>query len=222
MTEPGDLTRTRIAYDRVAVAYAEISHGELSSNPHDRAVLALFAELAGPGPVLEVGCGPGRVTGHLAGLGLEMSGLDLSPGMIGEARRRFPELTFTVGSMDALDRPDGELAGLVGWYSIIHTPPERRPDQFAEFARVLRPGGWLALAFQVGDGPRHLDRAYGHEIDLDAYRLDPDRIAGLLADAGLAVQTQIVRRPRGSEKTDQAYLLATRTAPQPDGHDGGR
>ncbi|MGO8887777.1 MAG: class I SAM-dependent methyltransferase [Streptosporangiaceae bacterium] len=43
--------------------------------------------------------------------------------------------------MLALDLPDGALGGVLAWYSIIHIPQERLPETFAEFCRVLAPGG---------------------------------------------------------------------------------
>jgi SAM-dependent methyltransferase len=98
--EPEYLTATRAAYDTVAADYATLLAGALESNPFDRAVLALYADLvrgAAPGGarrVVEVGCGPGRITAHLGGLGLDMLGIDLSPAMIEQARRRHPTSTF--------------------------------------------------------------------------------------------------------------------------------
>ncbi len=79
------LDRTRTAYDTVARPYAVLLKDELGQNAWDRAVLAAFAE-AVTGPVLDAGCGPGRLTGHLADLGLKVGGLDLSPEMIAVAR----------------------------------------------------------------------------------------------------------------------------------------
>lgn len=49
-------------------------------------------------------------------------------------------------------------------------PWERRPEVFAEFRRVLAPGGQLMLAFQIGDERVHYDEALGN---LDFYRQDP-------------------------------------------------
>lgn len=223
MTEASYLVETRTAYDTVAVDYAEQLRDELATRPWERAVLAAFAELvlaagsgpsssagpAGPaGPVVEVGCGPGRVAAHLHELGLQVSGIDLSPAMVAVARTTYPHLRFDEGSMTALDFDDGALSGVVAWYSIIHTPPEQLPQVFAELARVLAPGGHLLLAFQVGDERVHIQEAYGHTLSAHAYRLPPDRIAELLAAAGLAVQARLVREPEPPEKLPQAFLLA--------------
>ena len=73
-------------------------------------------------------------------------GVDLSPEMVALARRAHPGLRFDEGSMTALDLPDGALGGIVASYSIIHIPPERLPAVFAEFHRVLAPGGHMLVA----------------------------------------------------------------------------
>src|SRR4051794_1904003 len=106
MRVPGWIDDTRISYDTVAVSYADLLRDSLAGEPFQRGILALFAELvraAGNGPVADVGCGPGRLTGHLHDAGLDAFGIDLSPAMIGVARRDHPGLRFEVGSMTALD-----------------------------------------------------------------------------------------------------------------------
>jgi SAM-dependent methyltransferase len=206
-----ELAAIRESYDTVAADYADLLRGNLAQQPYDRAVLGLFAELvrAGGGPVADVGCGPGRITAHLAALGLDAFGIDLSPAMVEVARRDHPELRFEVGSMTGLGLADSALAGLLGWYSLIHLPDEVIPGVLAHFHRVLRPGGLALLAFHVGDESRLKTSGYGgHPMRLHVHLRPPERIAGWLADAGFAVDTRVVREPEGFETVPQAYLLA--------------
>lgn len=211
VVEPDFLRRTRDSYDAIADDYLVWIRDELAARPYDRAVLSLFASFV-PGPVLDVGCGPGRISAYLAELGVEVSGVDLSPGMVAAARRTHPALSFEVGSMLSLDAPSGSLGGVVAWYSIIHVPDELLPAAFAEFHRVLAPGGLLQLAFQVGDEPRHVTEAGGHEVSLVFDRRLPERVAAELESAGFEMRASLWRaaEPGGvfPERTPQAYLLA--------------
>ncbi|MFD4768956.1 class I SAM-dependent DNA methyltransferase [Streptomyces niveus] len=209
--EPAFIRDTRAGYDAIAADYAELSRSHPEADPLGRAILGTFAEYVqadGAGPVVEIGSGPGQMAAHLRTLGLDISGIDLSPVMVAMARRTYPELRFEEGSMTDLDLPDGALAGLVAWYSIIHIVPEQLPHVFAQFHRVLAPGGRLLLAFQVGDEPRHYDEAFGHRVCLDFRRLSPDRITELLKQAGFQLSAQLLREPYDDEPTPHAQILA--------------
>ncbi|MGW6981284.1 class I SAM-dependent DNA methyltransferase [Streptomyces sp. NPDC054932] len=214
MTETSYLSSVRASYDAVAVDYARLLGSELAGKPLDRAMLAAFAEYvrddAGGGgrAVADLGCGPGRVTAHLDGLGVRAFGVDLSPAMVAVARRTYPGLRFEVGSMTALDVADGVLGGVLAWYSTVHTPPSGLPAVFAEAARVLAPGGHLLIAFRAGDERIRLDHAYGHPVELDVYRTPPELIAGLLAGAGLTEVARLVRGAGPDEQSPQGFLLA--------------
>jgi SAM-dependent methyltransferase len=224
MTESDFLRTTRASYDAIAADYAERFGGELPDNPLDRAMLAGFAEVvraAGAGEVADLGCGPGIMTAHLHALGLGAFGVDLSPAMVALARRTHPGLRFDEGTMTALDLADGSLGGITALYSVIHVPQERLPEVFAEFHRVLAPGGHALLAFQVGgdplgDEPMHLAERFGHPISLDYYWRQPDRVAELLAQAGLPVRARLLREPDiygdFAETRQRAYLLARKPA----------
>jgi len=203
------LEKTKIAYDVVAPAYADQLRGAIAESTWDRAVLGAFAEVV-DGPVLDVGCGPGRITGYLAELGLDVGGIDLSPRMVEVARAEHPGLEFSVGSLLELDLADGGLAGLVSWYSLVHTPPELLPAAFAEFFRVLRPGGRAVLAFKAGDEKRALTQGYGHDIELDVYWFPPQLVVDLLTAAGFVESMRLVRAAEGPERQPQAYVMGVK------------
>lgn len=210
---PEFLDEVRAFYDALAPRHHERMATDLTRLPMERAALAAFAKLVGPGGrVLDAGCGPGKVTAHLAGLGLTAEGLDLSPVMIGLARAAFPDLSFRLGSLTALDVPDGSLDGVLSWYSLIHIPSARRLTVMSELHRVLVPGGFVLLAFQVGDDVRHVVDPDGSDVALDFHRLDPDTVIAQLAEVGFHLYSLTVRPPEGpDELVPQASLIARRT-----------
>ncbi|MFE4668265.1 class I SAM-dependent methyltransferase [Streptomyces sp. NPDC056716] len=204
---------TEIFYDAIAGEYTEMARTDLADKPLERALIGAYAELVrDQGEVADLGCGPGLTTKYLAELGLPMRGLDLSESMLTVARRENPGLRFERGSMLATGIADASLAGVVSYYSSIHTPLDRLPALFAEFHRILRPGGYLFLAFQVGDEPRTLDRPFGHPVTLDFRRRRPERMAALLEETGFVTHSRTVRdtNPDSDETTPHAFLIAGR------------
>ncbi|WP_424211328.1 class I SAM-dependent methyltransferase [Streptomyces sp. BI20] len=213
----------RRAYDRVAGAYAELLDGHLERNPWDLAVLDVFAaETAravrgGRARVAEVGCGTGRITGRLADRpGLDVVGVDLSHGMLRRARAALPAVPLLQAGAAELPFASGSLDGVVSWYATVHTPPGQLPPLFAEFRRVLAPGGTLVVAFKSGLRPARLLRsAYGHELEppMPVHHHPVDLVAGMLAGAGLRVTARTEREPypdEGPVQGPQGYVLARR------------
>ncbi|MGW0663556.1 class I SAM-dependent DNA methyltransferase [Streptodolium elevatio] len=209
------LDATASAYDAVATLYAELTRGYLDAFPLDRAVLAAFADSvrAGGGsrPVAELGCGPGYLTAHLRGLGLDAFGIDLSPAMIDIARTDYPGLRFETGSMDALGLADGSLAGVVSWYSVIHAPPQELPVYLAEFGRIVAPGGHLLLGFFESEGGPVT--AFDHKVTT-AYRWPIDELARLAGDAGFDEIGRMLREPGDEERFRRGHLLMRKGGPE--------
>jgi ubiquinone/menaquinone biosynthesis C-methylase UbiE len=214
MGEPTFLSQTRTSYDTVAAAYASAAQGTLADAPLERALFAAFAEmvLAGGGStVADIGSGPGLYTAYLAGLGLTAFGVDLSPGMVEQARLAYPQLTFREGSMLNLEQADGSVDGVMALFSIIHIPQEQLPMVFAEFHRVLSANGQLLLGFQVSDEPIQLKEWFGHPVSLELQGFSVEGITKLLSAAGFTVNAELLRQPAAAnERVPRAYLLASR------------
>ena len=111
--------------------------------------------------------------------------------------------------MTSLDVDDASLDGVCAWYSIIHVPDEELPQVFSEFARVLRTGGHVLLAFQVGDQPRILTEVFGERVALTFHRRNRRPWRGCWQTRGLTLYAQLVRDrdDDGLESTPQAYLI---------------
>ena len=143
MVEPSDLEEVRSSYNRVADAYVAMGIGDLGPDPWLRAALVAFVEQVRPlGPVMDVGCGPGTVTAYLAGLGLDVSGVDLSPHMGDHAHRLHPGQRFAVASATDLGLAPASLGGLLGWWSLFNLPRCVLPEVLVvrPGARARRPG----------------------------------------------------------------------------------
>jgi SAM-dependent methyltransferase len=158
--------------------------------------------------VVDVGCGTGRVTAHLRGLGADAFGVDLSPGMVAMARRDHPGIRFDVGSMTDLDVADASMAGVIAWFSIIHVPDDAVRTAFREFRRVLRPEGVLLLGFYVGDETKVKTRGYGgHPMKVNVHWRPLERVAGWLDGAGLRTELR-VEHDIGDERVSGGMLVA--------------
>lgn len=212
---PADLDVVRESYDRVADDYAHLMQttgmGDIRRHPWLKAAVDAFADTvtasgrgagtgagsgaavgsgsgAGLGPVLDVGCGPGQVTAYLAERGLDVSGVDLSPGMIENARRLHPQCRFSVASATDLELDAESLGGVLGWWSLFNLPREVLPQVLASFARALKPGGHLLTATHAGEGDLVRTEAYGREgVRWTTHRWRPEEFAGVIEGAGLRV-----------------------------------
>ena len=212
VTEADVLAAISTSYDTVADTYAE-RFPATRLGPLGHAMLRAFAEIVlaeSKGPVADLGCGPGAVTAVLAGHGLEVSGVDLSPRMVELARAAHPELEFSVGSITALDLPDGGLGGALAHFSTHHLPPEQLPTVFGEFHRVLAPGGHLLLGTHLG-ADEHIrpTEAYGgHPVSYEWFLVRGELIESLLTAAGLTITARLDEpNPSGTGRSF-AYFLA--------------
>lgn len=202
----------RSAYDAVADTYADFFRSTEPEDPADLEFIARFASsLAQPKRVLDAGCGAGRMMPLLARHGCLVQGLDLSPEMVRRAHTDHGCFASTVGSITALPYGADTFDGAFYWYSTIHSPDEDLPVILAHARRVLRAGGLALFACQSGVGITDVSgvyRRHGHEIDLVRYNRTAARMAGFLATAGFTVVDQLIRPATGSERDDQAFLLA--------------
>lgn len=135
------------------------------------------------GRVLELGCGAGRITGYLVALGREVTGLDVSPQMIAECRRRYPAGRFVEGDIEDLSQfADGSLAVVLAGFNVLDIFSDaRRRQTLREIHRVLAPGGLLIMSSHNRaylphvPGPGHVRRSDPLRFAADLVRV-PARV----------------------------------------------
>jgi SAM-dependent methyltransferase len=206
------------AWGAVAERYADGLGRELDHKPFDRAFLDRFAALVPAGATVgDVGCGPGHVSRALADMSLAVHGIDLAPAMIDRARRDAPSLRFDVGDLLALPVAGGAWGGALALYSLIHVVRADLGHALGELARVVAPGGVLAVAVHAGAGLIESEEVFGVPVTLAATRFALDELAAAVSAAGFALLERTQRAPYPEEYPgERVYILARR---RPDGAD---
>jgi SAM-dependent methyltransferase len=179
------------AYGAVAEQYIELI-GRTPMPADDLALIARHLSIR-PGAVLDVGCGPGHLTAHLRALEVDAFGLDPVRAFIDHARVAHPTGRYGLGSMHRLPVPDGSVAGVLAWYSLIHLPPDDLDGALLELRRAMAPAGRLVTGFFDGDEAV----AFEHRV-VTAYYWPVDVVAERLRRAGFA-EIERLRRPGVAE-----------------------
>jgi len=100
--------------------YIALVDGDRQPHEDDRTLIR--RHLTGlPGPVLDVGCGPGHWTAYLHSLGVDATGIDMVPEFITHARATHPGPEFRLGSMTELEAPAHSVAGVS--CLVLNDPP---------------------------------------------------------------------------------------------------
>jgi len=114
----------------------------------EQAIVWKIVENLPIGRALDVACGTGRHSVHLAELGHNVVGIDTSPEMLAVARGRLGADHFVRADLHHLPLHDETIDLVVCALALTHSPSLHTP--FAEMARVLRPGGHLVLSDSAG------------------------------------------------------------------------
>lgn len=110
--------------------------------------LLAMAETAPGKRILDLCCGTGRAAGAARALGAQAEGIDVSPAMVDAARTMFQDVSFDVGDAEAIPRDGGIYDAVICSFGIMHVGS---PDaMLSEIARVLKPGGRVALSHWIG------------------------------------------------------------------------
>jgi SAM-dependent methyltransferase len=201
----------RASYDRVAEEYSRRMFYELTHKPLDCQLLDRFAgRVRGFGPVCDLGCGPGHVARYLHERQVNVFGMDISAGMVDQARKLNPGIEFQQGDMLRLDIKDEAWGAIVAFYSIINIPRGEVATALRELNRLLRPGGLLLLSFHIGEETIHMEEWWGEQVSVDFNFYRSGEVERRLKEAGFEIEEVIERGPyEGVEYASRrAYIFA--------------
>ncbi len=170
------------------------------AEPHNQPLFAavLDATRTGPGTwLLDLGCGTGLLLALAQARGATVTGLDVTPGLLRIARDRLPTAELWQADICSLPFGDAEfdVATGVNAFQFASDPPAA----LAEAARVVRPGGLVAVGTFAA--PERAESTAVHlamaalspprrQADHAPYALTPENLAAALAAAGLQQQAE--------------------------------
>lgn len=197
------------SYDPIARFY-EIEHDALIED------LLMYESLARRcgSPVLELGCGAGRVALHLAGAGFEVTGLDVSSAMLALAQKNLAsaglarEVRLLRADLRdfALDRRFAMATLAINTFMHFLTIADQ-VRALANARRHLEPGGWLVIDLPRADRSLLLDA--GEHLTINQVLTDPDtgRPILKLATASVDSATQTQHLTLSYDETDEGGIV---------------
>jgi len=152
----------------------------------------LLSQLRPGAKVLDVGCGTGRPAAELlVAAGHDVTGCDVSPGMLEIARAQVPGARFELADLRTLTYPAGSWDAVVAFFPLLQLTRAEIDAALVKFAGWLAPGGCLLLATVPADIESFDVEFMGKTVTVSSY--PPEGFRQRLTDAGLeVVREQVV------------------------------
>ena len=131
-------------YDEIADVYDQrYDHRDRGRQYYDHIAQAVMNQIGTGGELLDIGCGTGLFIRRFLKHGGNVTGIDISSGMIKRATHLFPQVDFLVGNAESLPFVDDSfdsISSLLAFSYLIK--PE---NSLSDCLRILKPGGTLAV-----------------------------------------------------------------------------
>ena len=154
------IDKTIAAYDQSPDKYFESTREMIPPHEFSRFVKSVKGL---SNRVLDAGCAFGRDSSAFHDAGFEVTGIDLSAGLLQKARELNPELDFKKMDVRSLDFANDAFGGIWCHAVLLHLNDEDIVKALKEFYRVLKPGGTLFVSFKKGEGTQEVLEAFSSE-----------------------------------------------------------
>lgn len=187
------------AYDMAADDYAAIWWNEFENKHFDQIILKWFSsQIPKYETVLEIGSGPGEVSGFLSNLGVKCIGSDISTKMIESAGKYFPGIPFEVQDFFDLTYADKSFSGVIAYYAIVNLTIDQIKLTFQEVKRVLKDHGLFLFTFHVFENEKQKDihDFFGKkDNNLTFYFFKVEDMKGIVEKLGFEIVDILLRYP---------------------------
>jgi SAM-dependent methyltransferase len=184
-------SQTLAAYDAAAQAFAAEWHEQPPPTDLHDYVRRFFR----PGLTADIGCGSGREVAWLAANGYPAIGYDPSPGLLAQARARYPDLAFDAAALPELRGiPDGTFDNVLCETVVMHLRRDQIGASASRLLAILKPAGVLYLSWRITPAS---DQRDGHGRLYTAF--EPDLIRRALRGATLLLDEEVVSASSGKK-----------------------
>lgn len=196
-----------LVYDKIAEPYAK--EFLKPSEYIDRFITFLPKN----GKILDVGCGCGIDANYLTSKGFQVTGVDLSKGMLKLAKQKFPHIHFKHKDIRKSYFPYNSLDGILASCSLIHIPKKDIPNLLKKFSYTLKKEGVIYLELQEGESKEiFIDEPFKPDEKLFVNVMSLKEISSLLTQHGFSIIENYERKhnSKGELNFDKRFIIAKR------------
>ena len=156
--------------------------------------------------VLDIGCGGGRPVGTTLLRYASVTGVDISPVQIAEARRVLPDARLIVGDITSLEFDEASFDAVVSFYTLFHLPRDEHQPLLARVARWLKPNGYLLVTVANTAHPGYTERDFCG-VTMFWSHFEPAWYVAMLEELGFEILRRAVVSG-GCDSYDHPFLFA--------------
>ena len=182
--DPKDLVER--GYDRIGAEYERWSE-EATDFAREYYLRVLLDSLSEGASVLDLGCGSGELLTRRLAERFQVTGVDLSTGMVELARCNVPNAKFIRGDMAAVEFAPESFDGVCAFYSLTHLRPDQLPALLHRVAGWLRPSGLFVASMSNEADPGSVQDAWVAGVPMYFAGYAAQKNEELVEEAGLSV-----------------------------------
>ncbi len=170
---------------------------------------AFLALIQAGGNILDAGCGSARDAAYFMSKGYQALGIDVSEGLLAEAKKLHPEVKTEIMSLTDLQLPDNQFDGVWCKAALLHITRQDIPQVLAGFFRVLKPGGTLFIQTKKGKGEGTQPAPFDEKVTRLFTFFETDELSTMIESAGFDIHSQYEfnGKNRGTNSRDQDWIV---------------